>query len=115
MDVTRSLAGVANLVVFWLIFLPAQLTGATAQVAYTYATHRDPSNGHFVVEITSTSTVPLLCQIQYSGRSFLNAELNGQQRFLTIRAEGRDGTPVIAAAHFGGFRTFTATAACQAR
>jgi hypothetical protein len=98
-----------------LILLPyARSQAETPQADYMSTTTKLPANGHFAVEITSTSKVPVTCQIQYSGVSFLNAVRSGQQTVL-VRAVGKDGTPVLRSTQFGGFRSFTATVECAAK
>jgi len=99
---------------FVAVLFTNPLSATSAQVGYTYATHQDESNRHFVVEITSTSNVVLLCQIQYSGLAFQDMEHSGK-RILPVRAVGANGKPVVAATHFEGFRTFTATVNCTAK
>jgi hypothetical protein len=89
-------------------------SAATPQVAFTYATHRDSANGHFVVDITSTSNVIIRCQIQYSGHSFLDTD-RSSRRTMLIRPVGKDGKPVVASPQFEGFRTFKATVNCAAK
>lgn len=100
---------------FFLIWLPLNRSMATtAQAAYSSATSKNTANGHFVVEITSTSNVAIRCQVQYSGVSFLGADRSGS-RTLLVLAVGTDGKPVVRSTEFGGFRTFTATVNCTAK
>jgi hypothetical protein len=91
-----------------------QPPASTQQVAYSYAIHKDSSNGHFVVEVTSTSNVILECGIQYSGHSFLDTDRTGH-RTLPVRAIGKSGTPVVGSVQFEGFLTFTAAVSCAAK
>ena len=86
----------------------------TPQLPYTYSTRFDESNNHFVVDITNTGPASLICTINYSGHTFLDADKSGQ-RTITIRAVSVDSKPVIGSAHFGGFRGFTATVQCNTK
>jgi len=82
-----------------------------AQSSYSSKTYQEPSHGHYLVEVTSTSAIALNCVIQYAGVSFLDADRVGS-RTLQVSATASNGMPIVRSLEFGGFRKFTATVNC---
>jgi hypothetical protein len=111
----RTLTFIAALAVVGLgISISDKLQSQSSPSGYTYRVHHDDSNGHFIVDITNTAQVALICQIQYSGRTFLDAEVNGH-RTVVLRPRQQNNGPTVASTHYSGFRDFKAAVQCNAK
>lgn len=107
-----SLSTVVKVIAVTLLASPIFAT--TSQLSYSYTTNRDQRTHNFVVVITSTSQVRLLCSVQYTGKIFLNSDKSGK-RVIYVPPVPPNSNQVVRSIEFPGFRSFTAMVQCQTK